>query len=227
MGTEAFWIPAVMTLVSAGAGYANQRSKQKKSDRIAMDSLNQSKAKQARADQVNNNLIEDISRSSPEAEKGNRLKDYLAQLSGNAPNANGGVMPVGGASDAYSKDAAAAALGIDAYGKDLAGTTSIIDGAGDQRRREGKSIFDGGLDLSLIGREQEGANRVTDLKLKGVRDNPWLQALQAVAGAGAAGYSGGGGGASAGGGTGSGLEAIFGKSTGNGFGYNLMTGTRG
>lgn len=181
MGTEALWIPAVLSLVSAGSNYIDARNQRRKSDNIALDSMRQNSERQKRADAVNSQLAADIGKSTNVAEKGKRLTDYMAQLQGGRGDAMSGVGQIAGASSAYAADAAKAALGIEGYGQDYAGLMSTLDSAGDQRRREGRSMTDAATNIGLIGREQEGADRVTQLRLKGVRSNPWLQALSAVA----------------------------------------------
>lgn len=183
MGTEGVWIPIVMSLVSAGTQYANNRSQQRKADRIALQSLQQTGDRQRRADQVTNQMLGDMAASTPDAERESTLRGFLDQLSRAEPQAQSGVRQFGGESDAYRRDAEAAALGITAEGQRHAGIASRLDAPSLQRRRESAMLTDRAIDLGMIGREQEGADRQSDLELRGIRSNPWLQALSAAAGA--------------------------------------------
>ena len=181
MGPATPFIPYIVAAVGAGASYVNTRNQAKKADSIALQSLQSNAARQRRADEANAQLAQDITASTPEGERSARMSSYMAQLAAASGDSLSGVKPLTGASAAYSRDAANAALGIQGYGENYAGLTSTIDAAGDQRRREGRRITDAGTDLALLGREQEGDDRVSQMRLKSIRPNPWLSALSTAA----------------------------------------------
>lgn len=181
MGPAAPFIPYIVAAVGAGASYVNTRNQARKADNIALQSLQSNAARQKRADEANAQLAQDISASTPEAERSTRMANYMQQLQAASGDSLSGVRQMSGASSAYARDAADAALGIEGYGQDYAGLASIIDAAGDQRRREGRRITDAGTDLALLGREQAGDDRVSQMRLKSIRPNPWLSALSTAA----------------------------------------------
>jgi len=189
VGTEGAWVPAVMALVGAGASYVDQRQQQKRADRVALESLQQTSQRQRRADQVTNQMLEEMAASTPDAERAGTLRGFLDQLSRAEPRSQEGVRGSGGESDAFRRDSADAALGISESGREYADRASRLDAPGLQRRREAATLFDRGMDIGLIGREQEGADRQTQLRMSGIRSNPWLQALAAAASAYGSSYS--------------------------------------
>lgn len=198
MGTEALWIPVVMAAVGAGTSYVNQRSMRKKADRVALESLRTNKDRQKKADAVTQKLIADTGASTNAEEKKSTMDGFMQQLLKARGDAHSGVQPVGGASDAFARDAASAALGIDKQGGEYADLAARLDSPFLQRRGENRMMADAGLNLGLVGREQEGEDRVRNLRLQGIRSNPWLEALSAVAGGAASAYAGGAGGGSTG-----------------------------
>lgn len=183
MGTEGAWIPLVASLVTAGAQYADNRQQQKRADRIALQSLQQTGERQRRADQVTNQMLSEMAESTPDAERTGTLRGFLEQLNRASPRAQEGVRGAGGESEAFRQDAASAALGIEQSGREYADRASRLDAPALQRQREANTRFDRAMDIGMIGREQEGADRQTDLRLRGIRSNPWLQALAAAASA--------------------------------------------
>lgn len=198
MGTEGFWVPLVMAAVSAGTTYYDNRQQQKKADRIALQSLQQTSDRQKKADAVTQQMLQDMGASTAEGEKQSTLRGFLDQLSRAQPEAQRGVQARGGESETYRRDAAEAAMGITQQGERYADLASRLDAPALQRQRERNSIFDRGMDIGLIGREQEGADRQSKLLLSQIRGNPWLQALAGVTGGMASSYTGGGGGAKSG-----------------------------
>lgn len=187
-----------MSAVSAAATYANNRSQIKKQDAILSQQLLRSNARQKRADQEVKALVDRTAQSSMQDEKAGRLSEYLGQLSQALPASQGGLRNVPNASSAFQKDSEAAALGIAKAGNTYADRVSTIDAAGLQRQGENIDARRTATQpLSLLEREQQGDNRTTDIRLRGVRSNPWLTALAQVAGSFGSGYSGGGGGGAA------------------------------
>lgn len=192
MGTEAAWVPLVMAAVSGGAQYYNARQQTKKQDKILSQQLIGNDRRQKEADKKTSGLLERAAGSTMADEKQGRLGDYLTQLAQAMPQSQGGLsgMPRGGS--AHQADAEAAALGIQQTGNTYADRVATIDGAGLQRQGEqvGRNRHST-QDMAMINREQEGADRMTGLRLDGVRSNPWLEALAAAAGAYGSNYSGG------------------------------------
>lgn len=196
MGTEAFWIPAVMAAVSAGATYYDGRQQQKRADNITLQGLQQTSQRQRKADAVTQQMLQEFGASNAEGEKQSTMKGFMEQLTRASPDAQRGLQSRGGESETFRRDAADAALGVQKSGEEYAGLASRLDAPGLQRQREKKGLFDRGMDIGMIGREQEGADRHTKLRLSQIRSNPWLQALSQAASAYGSSYGGGGGGVS-------------------------------
>ncbi len=181
MGTEALWIPAIAAVVSAGAQYADSRQQNKRRNNEAMRALQGNRERQARADQKVNEMLQELSQSDAQGEKESTLRGFMAQLDRAREGSLRGLDATPAASDAFRRDAAAAALGIADSGAEYADVTSRIMAPGLQRQREAISRANTGYDLALIGREQEGADRTTQTRMDAIRSNPWLQALSAAA----------------------------------------------
>lgn len=211
MGTEAAWVPWVLAAVSAGTTYYDNRQQQKRADRVALQSLQQTDARQKRADAVTQQMLQEMASSTPEGERQSTLRGFLDQLTRASPDAQQGVQLRGGESEAYRRDAAEASLGITQQGQQYADLASRLDAPALQRQRERNTLFDRGMDIGLIGREQEGADRHSKLLLSQIRGNPWLQALAGVTGGMASSYGGGGGM-----GTGKSAAASVGSASGQG-----------
>ena len=195
MGTEALWIPAVMAVVGAGATYANNRSQANKADKINSQALLKAGERQKRADSKVNELIDRTGKSNAVDEKAGLMGGYLQQLAQAQSGAKQGLASTGAASSRYNQEATAAALGIDASGQQYADLTSRLDAPILQRQGEGIDRRNTGTDLTTIVREQEGEDAGTALRLRTIRDNPWLLALASAASAAGSSYSGAGGGA--------------------------------
>ena len=191
------WVPAVMSVVAAGAQYADTRQQRKKADAIALDSLRQTSQRQKKADSVTQELLNQFSASDAEGEKRSTLQGFMQQLQRAQPDSQAGLQSRGGESETFRRDAADAALGVQKQGERYAGLASRLDAPALQRERERNTLFDRGMDIGLVGREQEGADRHTRLLLSNVRSNPWLQAMSTAASAYGSAYgAGGAGGAS-------------------------------
>ena len=193
MGTEALWIPAVMAVVGAGATYANNRSQANRADKINAQALLKQGERQKRADSKVTELIDRTGQSNAVDEKAGLMGGYLQQLAQAQSGAKQGLGTSGAASSRYAQEATAAALGIDTGGKEYADLTARLDAPILQRQGEGIDRSRTGTDLGTIVREQEGDDANTALRLRSIRDNPWLMALASAASGVGAGYSGAGG----------------------------------
>lgn len=194
MGTEAVWVPLVMAAVAGGATYANNRSQAKKADKINSQALLKAGERQKRADARVNQLIDTTATSDSKDEKAGIMSGYLQQLQAAKGNSTAGLAATPAASSRYAQEATAAALGIEGAGQDYADLTSRLDAPILQRQGEGIERNRAGVDLQTIVREQEGEDAGTQLRLRGIRDNPWLLALASAAGSAGSGYSSAGGG---------------------------------
>jgi len=203
MGTEAVWVPLVMAAVAGGTTYVNNRRTAKKQDRELAEQIKSRSKKQELADKKVNDLISETGASDAADEKGGILKQYLSQLKAAQPSAAGGIQ-VGGAnqSQAYRDDAAKAAMGVEKFGARRADLLSTMDAAAMQRQGEGLDRANVGTEIGQIARQDQGDTFVSNTKIKGIRNNPWLDAIAAAASAYGGSYTGGGSGMPANGGIG-------------------------
>lgn len=190
MGTEAVWIPLVMAAVAGGATYANNRQQAKKADNITSQQLLRSGERQKKADSKVAELIDTTAKSDAKDEKGSIMAGYMQQLQAARGGAQNGLQTPA-ASSRFAQEATAAALGIDAGGKDYAETTSRLDAPILQRQGEALARRDTGVDIGTILREQEGDDAGVALKMRTIRDNPWLLALSQAASSYGKNYTGG------------------------------------
>lgn len=182
-------VPLIASAVSAGATYYNARQQNKRADRIALQSLQANRQRQQKADEATKRLLADQAASTPKEERKGLLDGFLQQLQLSRKDAQSGLGLAGRASEAFSRDAAAASLGMDQAANSYADLASRLDAPYLQRRNEARRFSDALTELGVVGREQEGADRVTNLRMQGVRSNPWLEALAQVAGGVARGYN--------------------------------------
>lgn len=197
MGTEAAWVPLVMSLVAAGASAYNTHQTAKKADnQLAMGIMERGK-RQREADAKVNDLVTQQAASSPREERREALTQYLGQLRKNQGAATGALQPITGASEAYREDAAKAALGVGEFGKNFADLMARTDAPVRQRQNEANERAQFGTDIGQIKRFSEGADFLNQLKLQAIRRNAWIDAAAAAA-QGYAGAYGSGGGSDAG-----------------------------
>ena len=215
MGTEAAWVPLLVAAIGGGASYYNGVKTANKQDQVLAEGIREKGRRQQGADAKVNELIQKTGDSNAEGDKSQALQQYMQQLSASRGQANGGLGQLSGVSDAYQKDSANAALGIQDYGGKIAGLMSRIDGPMAQRRREGNDQADFGVAIDQIKRFAEGDDFLNRLKLNGVRRNPLLDAFSAAASGYASGSSLG---------AGSGSSSIFGGVPAQGSGSWLPSG---
>jgi hypothetical protein len=194
MGTEAFWIPAVLAASGAGVDMYNTKKTADKRDDIALAGLKKQGAHQRDADARITQELNAMEASTPEDERKASLDQYLTQLRSAKASAHGAAGGPGGSR--FKDDSRTAKAGIDNFGQRVAGTVSRIGAAGKQRQGERISAGRTAADVGLIGRNSSGDAAVNRMKMDAVQLNPWLQALgialkAAGVGMGAAGAAGG------------------------------------
>jgi len=195
MGTEAIWIPIALAAASGGVSYVNNRNTAKKQDQELAGSLRSKRALQQKADSEVQKLITDTEKSNPQEEIAKSLSQYTEQLRRSQGMQGSAIQGLSGASDKYQQDQVAANSGIAQYGDKIAGLMSRIDGAARQRENEGVNRMDFQNRISMLGREGEGQDFLSRMRLDGIRPNAGLSALSEIlAGASGGSYGGGKGG---------------------------------
>lgn len=199
MGTEAIWVPLVMSAVGAGAtAYAGNQAA-KRQDRELANRLRAQGQKQREADAKVGQLLDQRQGSNADAERGSILDKFREAMTATGDNSTAGLQQVGALSQAAKDGTADAALGIGGYGDQVADLLSRIDAPQAQRQRESNENTRFGQDIAGIMRRSQGDDFLSELRLQGIRPNPWLQAAGSVLQGAAGGMAGGGGGGAAGG----------------------------
>lgn len=191
MGTEAVWVPIVAAAVAGTTTYVNNRNMAKRQDNELAAQLMRSSAKQKQADAKVNEAIAKTGASTGESERGTVLSQYLSQLNRAKGATMGGLTDMPAANDAYRRDAANAALGLEETGKNRAELFSTLDAALLQRQNEAELRRDTGSDLDVLAGDVAADDYLTRLRLRGIRPNPYLSAIGSAASAFGGAYSGG------------------------------------
>jgi hypothetical protein len=190
MGSEAFWVPAVLAAVSAGGQYVNQKGAQDRSDAATIAGLQHQQQTQQEASGKVAQTVKEIAANNPDQIRAKATGDYVQQLRRNSagatagkPGAGSALAPVAGASARYNADLGTAQTGVADYGNDLASQMAGIDAAVRQRQGEGQALNTLGTNLNLEGAKSFGQNFVDTLRAQlAGQENPWLSLGSNLAG---------------------------------------------
>jgi hypothetical protein len=194
MGTEALWVPAAIAAVGAGAQAYDTHRVAKRQEEEATTLMKNQQRKQKEADSRINDELGQLQGSGPDEERKAAFEAFMAQLRTNS-GAAGGTADIGGASDRFKQDTEQSQADIANYGSNRADTLSRIIAPTRQRQGEGQSIGRMGSDIDGIARDARAREFLDQLRIQGIRTNPWVQgvggAMQAAGGAMAGGALGG------------------------------------
>lgn len=193
MGTEAVWIPLVMAALGTGVSVYNQNQTAKKQDNTLAQQIRDQQAIQQKANSRTSQLINQQSQQTDQPQKQASQAQFANQLAANQPEALNPLKSVGAVSDAYKSAGANAAQGITSYGNNQADLLSSIAAPGQQRRENQKNLDDYSTDIGNLKTQLGGQDFLSQLKLQGIRQNPYLSAASGLLGAGAGAMSSGGG----------------------------------
>lgn len=168
-------------LVAAAGTLYNQDQVAGKQDRAAGAAIREQTSLQNQANLKTNNLINQVSDSTPDASKSKLMQAYTDQLNTKHALSNSNLAQVGKVSDAYTKSANDASSGIANYGNTTAGLLSSIDAPGLQRQNEASNLSQYASALGGIQQQSNAANQMEQLKLSTITPNPWVSALTSAA----------------------------------------------
>lgn len=192
MGTEAFWVPAALTALSAGGQYVNSQEANKRANTAQVQAIGDQQAIRGKANGQVNALINQVGNDSPNQIANKATGDYVAQLRKNAagstqsPTTGGtqtGDQPtsalppssVAGANSRYGAGTAASQKAVQDFGTTYAGEMGQIDAATRQRQNEGLAAQTVGTNLNTLGMESYGNNFVDQLRAQVAgQTNPWV-----------------------------------------------------
>lgn len=186
MGTGAeFIVPALLTLGSAGLNYYNERQVGKKQDQVLANQIAQQGRRQSEADQAVSDAMRERALSTSEQDRSGAANQYLQQVRAAQANATRGLGQVGAVSNAYQQSANDAALGIGDYANTTANLMARIDAPLQQRQREGQADARLSMDLDDVARRNRSDDYLAQLRLRGVKRNPWIDLASSLMGVGA------------------------------------------
>lgn len=184
-------IALALAAAASGASYYNTQQPAKKQDREAAAGIRKQSARQREADASVDKAIDAQNMSSGADEKASVLDQYMQQVNAAKAGSLGGLNQAGNLSDAARTAEADASLGVGNFGTKIAGLMAAMDAPQLQRQNEAVNRARTAVDLEGIGRNAEGDAFLNQMRLQGIRRNPYLDAFSSFAG-GAAGSVGGG-----------------------------------
>lgn len=185
MGTEEFWIPAVIAAVGAGAQGVNTMNANKRQQTAEVQALDNQQQFRTKANSQVKDLTNQIGRNTPQQLAAKETGDFVKTLrqnqgSGSNPDSSFGgpttaLAPAAGASSRYKTDAANSQADTQKYGDTYANEIGNIDAAVRQRQNEGLAQNTLGTNLNLLGAQSYTKNFVDQLRSQAVgQANPWV-----------------------------------------------------
>ena len=169
------WWAVGIAVVSTAANMYNQEQVAKRQDQNAAMQIRNQSAQQQKAESKIGDMLKQLQGSNSQDEEKQRMDQYLTTLQQGA-QANGINQGVGGFSDAYRTDAAAAAAGLEDFGAQRAGLLARTDAPGLQRTGEGILFDNTATDIRGIGRDANQQQFLDNLALNAIKPNPWISA---------------------------------------------------
>lgn len=191
MGTEEFWVPAVLAAVGTGASYANQQQANQRQNDAEIQAMQNQDAITSKANAASRALTQQIAKDTPTNIANQATGDYVAQLRKNAAgstqggsttggtqtfgNSTSSLAPVSGASSRYNADTAKSQQEVQNYGDIYAKEMGSIDAATRMRQNEGLAMGTLGTQLNTLGAQSYGQNFVDQLRSQVAgQANPWI-----------------------------------------------------
>ncbi len=205
MGTEAFWVPALIAAVGTGAQAINQNNATQRGQNAEAQAIaNQSQFKtQANSDV--SQLTKAIAQNSPQQIQGQETGNFVNTLRKNevgSTSSNAGtdstnfgqpvsaLGPASGASARYKSDTAKGQQQTQAYGNTYAGDEAAIDAAVRQRQNEGLAMQTLGTNLNQLQAQSYTQNFVDQLRAQtSGQPSPWVGLFSGLAQNGANAFS--------------------------------------
>lgn len=173
-------VPIGMAVAGAGAGAINTRRTARRQDRALADSIRNQRASQRQMDASIAQQLTDMQGSRQAGDRAAALSEYLAQLQAAAGGMAAPGVQVGRTSDDFQDAVQAAALGAAEAVNTRAGQMATQDATERMRTREASSQRRLAEELGLFEREARGQARLDQMRIEGIRRNPWLDAASGV-----------------------------------------------
>jgi hypothetical protein len=180
MGMSAL-IPLALSAIGTGMQIYNERQTERKQDNALAAQLRADASKQRQADQQTAQLINKTRASTDTDEKASALEKFTQAVAANRANAERPMLTQGAVSDAYKAAGSNAALGMASKASGLADLVSSIDAPRQQRQNDVRDLDEYRTNVGMIGRFSRGDDFRAQMKLRGIKRNPWLDAGAQVA----------------------------------------------
>lgn len=173
MGTEAVWVPLVATALSAGATAYGTNRVAKKQDNIAAQGIRTAAETQRRVNARLNKTLQDTAASTGDASRKKSNVTYLDAIRRKLAEGTSGLQGRGISSE-YDEAATGAAGDAQDYAGTVAGLLSRIDAGTMQRQNEGNMLGDFQFDVSPLESNVRSDQFLNNMRLQGVRRNPYI-----------------------------------------------------
>jgi hypothetical protein len=199
MGTEAFWVPAVLAAVSGGAQYANASNAASRANNAEAQSIADQAQFRNQANGQVQQLTKQIANNQPNVLADQDKTAFVNTLRANAAGSTQGgnvapgstnfgqavsALPVGTVgSSRYKAGNAAAQQEVEQFGNTNAAQLANVDAPVRQRQFEGLDMQSLGTNLNTLGLESHTQNFVDQLRAQQAgQQNPWVSLFSNIAG---------------------------------------------
>lgn len=201
MGTEEFWVPALLAATSAGAQYVNQSNANSRANADEVQGIQQQQQLRSQANSQIKNLTQQIATDTPAQIAAKSTGDYVKQLRTNAAGSTQGGSTTGGtqtfgastsalppnsvaaANPRYASDLATGQQQVEQFGNNYAQEMGQIDAEQRMRQNEGLAMQTEAGNLNTLGEASYGDNFVTQLRAQAAgQANPWVSLFGNLAG---------------------------------------------
>lgn len=205
MGTEEFWVPAVIAAVGGGAEAINQKNANNRAQTTETQNILDQQKLEGQASAGARALTSQIAQDNPAQIQGKATGDYVAQLRKNAAGSGSGtgnaknqfgmptssLAPAAGANPRYASAVSDSQGQVGSYGGTLADEMGGIDAAVRQRQNEGLGMSTYATGLQGLNQQSFGTNFVNQLRTQAAgQANPWVSLFSGMAAAGGKNYKG-------------------------------------
>jgi hypothetical protein len=205
MGTEEFWIPAVLAAVSTGAQAVNASNANSRAQNAEVQALDNQGQFRTQANSMVQQLTNQIKNNSPQQIQGQETSNFVNTLRKNAVGSSqagsgtdstnfgqpvSALAPASGASTRYQADTAKGQQQTQEYGNTNAEEMGAVDAAVRQRQNEGLAMQTLGTGLNQLGAQSFSQNFVDQLRTQTAgQQSPWVSLFAGLLNNGANAYS--------------------------------------
>ena len=196
MGTEAFWVPALIAAAGSGVSAVNQSNANARQQQGEVQTIADQQKLQSQGNAQVKALTNQIAQNTPDQLAKQATGQYVDVLRKNAAGTSTGAgnkadilfgaptssLPTGIKGNArYNADTANSQSETENYGTDLATEMGGIDAATRQRQNEGLAMNTAGANLNLLGAQSYTQNFADQLRAQAAgQQSPWLSLLSGV-----------------------------------------------